>query len=779
MPRGSFLLEGSSLSPVQKKVLGPSIPMAWSREGARRRRVGPRWLLASLGLALLLHGSVAAAESPAEGRRPRIGLALSGGGARGCAHVGVLKVLEEMHIPVDYIAGTSMGAIVGGLYASGLSASEVEEILSTIDWQTIAEDEQPRRDRAYRRKEDDQRYLMNLEIGLDGFVLPRGLRSGQRFTFELQRYTWPAAGIRDFSELPVPFKAVAVDLETGDRVLLDRGSLPLAMRASMSIPGVFTPVELDGRLLVDGGIVANLPIDVVRDMGADIVIAVDIGDRLVGRDELGSMLAVTTQAMTISSSQSVTGLLETADVVLTPEVGGRGTLDFSDVRGIIGEGEAEARRRADLLADLALSEEEYARHRARQRLPAPPPWRVSRVELTGLERVDERIVRRVMETRPGEPLQLEVLRRDLERIYGLGDFELVEFDAVPEEGGLAAVVRVKEKRGGPFFFRSALNLDVDEDQNSEVSFLLNVTAIRLNKLGLEWRTDARLGTQQRLESELYQPLDLDGHWFVAAGVAYRRELFNLFETDRPVGELERLTNAASLSFGRVLDTSGELRVAAFRERREQNLESGPKDLGGPEGLEETVDTAGWQVRLSVDRLDSIYFPRAGQLGSLAVVLSRPELGADDRYELLGLNHVGAKSWGRHTLLSWLELGTSLGDDQPASAFFGGGGLFSFSGYRRGELFGATFAVLRPTYFYRLASLPTVVGKGLYLGGWLEAGNFWQSQDDASLDDLRYAATVTLGAETALGPAYLAVGLAEGGRRQVTLSIGPSFSTGPR
>jgi len=767
------------LSPALRKLHGQSASRIWNRVGIGRRGTGSRSLFACLGLVFLLQGSVTAADEPADERRPRIGLALSGGGARGCAHVGVLKVLEEMRIPVDYIAGTSMGAIVGGLYASGLSAAEVEEILSTMDWETIAEDEQPRRDRVYRRKEDDQRYVMNLEIGLDGFVFPRGLRSGQRFTFELHRHTWPVVEIRDFSELPVPFTAVAVDLETGERVLLDRGSLPLAMRASMSIPGVFTPVELDGRLLVDGGIVANLPIDVVRDMGADVVIAVNIGDRLVGRDELGSMLAVTSQAMTISSSQSVQALLPTADLVLTPQVSGRGALDFSDVEGIIGDGEIEVRGHADQLADLALSEEEYARYLERKRRPVASRLRVSRVELRGLDRVDERIVRRVMETRIGKPLQLDVLRRDLERIHGLGDFELVDFDAIPEKGGLALVVTVKEKRGGPFFFRSAFNLDLDEDQSSEASILLNVTAIRLNRLGLEWRTDARLGSRQQLESELYQPLDLDGEWFVAAAVGYRRDLFTLFDGNRPFGELERLSRGASLSVGRVFGTSGELRLGAFRERREQSLASGPESLRGSGGLEDAVDVAGWQAGVVVDRLDSIYFPRSGQLGSLEVVLSRPELGADDRYQLANLNHVGVKSWGRHTLLSWVELGTSLGDDQPSYAFFGGGGFFSFSGYRRGDLFGASYAVVRPTYVYRLATLPTVVGKGLYLGCWLEAGNFWQSRDDASLDDLRYAATVTLGAETVIGPAYLALGLAEDGRRQVTLSIGPSFSARPR
>ncbi len=748
------------------------------------------WPLLAWALVLLLSGQTAPADpapadpapadpAPADKalvkQRPSVGLALSGGGARGCAHVGVLKVLEEMRIPVDHVAGTSMGAIVGGLYASGLSAGEVEQILSTMDWAAMGEDQQPRRDRAFRRKEDDQRYVMNLEIGLDGFVLPGGLRSGQRFTFELRRHTWPVVEISDFAALPVPFKAVAVDLETGERVLLERGSLPRAMRASMSLPGVFTPVELDGRLLVDGGIVANLPIDVVREMGADVVIAVNIGGQLAGREELGSMLAVTSQSMTISSSQSVVALLPEADVVLTPDLAGRGSLDFTDVPGIIDEGEKETRRHADLLSGLALTAEQYARHLEDKRLPAAPPRLVSRIGFHGLEHVDERIVRRVMRTRTGEPLQLEVLRRDLGRIYGLGDFELVDFEVVPGAGDLVVVVEVKEKRGGPFFFRSALNLDLDKDQNASSSFLLNLTAIRLNTLGLEWRTDVKVGSEQRLETELYQPLDLDGRWFVAAGVAERRDRFTFLAEDRSVAELEQVIRGGALDLGLALGTFGEIRLGAFRERRERSLVTGP-DGADPQS---TVELGGWHANVAVDRLDSIYFPRSGQLGALAVSLSRPEMGADDRFDLAFLTHVGVLSSGRHTLLSWVELGTSLGEDQPPYAFFGGGGLFSFSGYRRGELSGASFAVLRPTYLYRLGTLPSLAGKGIYLGGWLEAGNYWASRDDASLDDLRYAATLTLGAETVIGPAYLAVGLAEHGRSQIYLSIGPSFSTRPR
>src|SRR5437762_8607715 len=239
---------------------------------------------------LLLVASVLGASET----RPKIGLALGGGGARGCAHIGILRALEEMHVPIDYIAGTSMGAVVGGMYASGMTTDEIDRALTTTDWRDALTDRTRYKDLAYRRKEDDNRYFTVFEAGLRGrhLTLPTGLRSGQKLRFLLSSYLIPVATVRDFSKLPVPFKAVAADIETGDAVVLDHGDLGEAIRASMSIPGVFSPIEIDGRLLVDGGIADNVPVDVVRAMGADIVIAIDVGSPLLKRDQIGSLLAV-------------------------------------------------------------------------------------------------------------------------------------------------------------------------------------------------------------------------------------------------------------------------------------------------------------------------------------------------------------------------------------------------------------------------------------------------------------------------------------------------------
>jgi len=264
--------------------------------------------------------------------RPKIGLALGGGGARGAAHVGVLRVLEEMHVPVDYVAGTSMGAVVGGLYASGMSPDEIESALTQIDWNDTLTDRTQYKDLPFRRKEDENRYLTSFEAGLRGrrLTLPSGLQSAQKVRFLLQSNLIDVAHIHDFSELPIPFKAVAADIETGEAVVLDHGDLSEAIRASMSIPGVFSPIEIDGRMLVDGGIADNVPVDVVRAMGADVVIAVDVGGPLLKREQMGSMFAVTSQVLTILTRRNADLQLKDATIVLAPDVSRYGAMAFSE-----------------------------------------------------------------------------------------------------------------------------------------------------------------------------------------------------------------------------------------------------------------------------------------------------------------------------------------------------------------------------------------------------------------------------------------------------------------
>jgi NTE family protein len=291
--------------------------------------------------------------------RPKIGLVLSGGGARGAAHVGVLKILEELRIPIDYVAGTSMGAIVGGLYASGMSVEEIASVIGSTDWKGFYSDRQPRSERSLRRKSDGNGFLVDFDVGFKngGLVFPLGLVQGQKFEIALRRWLLPVATVKDFDRLPIPFRAVATDVAKGELVLLGSGDLASAIRASMSAPGALKPVRLDGRLLVDGGLVNKLPVQVVKDMGADLLIVVDVGFPLLEEDKLNSVLAVSNQMLTIMIQGNVRrqlDLLGDSDVLITPELGHFSSTAFDRVVEAMARGENSARNAQAKLSGLSV-----------------------------------------------------------------------------------------------------------------------------------------------------------------------------------------------------------------------------------------------------------------------------------------------------------------------------------------------------------------------------------------------------------------------------------------
>lgn len=370
------------------------------------RRRGGLWVLA---VYLLFAGRLGAQEPPqaaaaSPSPRPRIGLALAGGGAKGAAHIGVLKTLEDLHIPVDYIAGTSMGSIIGGLYATGMTADELREALLAVDWTDALSDSPRRQDLSFRRKEDKTRYPFDLEGGLRKGALrfPSGLRTGQKLGLLLQQLTLRAGGTHDFDDLPIPFRAVATDIRTGDPVVLDHGSLATALRASMAIPAVFTAVELDGLTLVDGGISNNVPVDVVRAMGADIVIAVDLRQPET-EGEIASYLQVVGQLNRFLTRKNMEAQLAQADLVIRPDVTGFTTMGFDKVAALCELGREQARSQAAELQRFVVPAEEYARHRERQRRTPPPPPVIRFIRFAGNERIDERLMRPLVRVEVGAP----------------------------------------------------------------------------------------------------------------------------------------------------------------------------------------------------------------------------------------------------------------------------------------------------------------------------------------------------------------------------------------
>jgi NTE family protein len=704
-----------------------------------------------------------------------VGLVLSGGGARGAAHIGVLKVLEEMRVPVDYVAGTSMGAIVGGLYASGLSSGEIEVGFTATDWANQLNDSPPRRNIPFRRKQDDDEDLFKFEVGVGkkGILLPSGLVAGQKFTFLMRSLTLHTAGIQHFDELPIPFRAIASDLDGGEMVVLDSGDLAEALLASMAVPGAFAPVVVGGRTLVDGGVVRNLPVDVVQDMGADCVIAVDVSTPPQTDARNRSLIGVALQTFLVLSDQNVQEQrerLRDRDVLITPELDEIAAADFGRVEDAVAEGEAAARGVSVQLQDMQVSPERFQhyldRRRTRSRDPGEIP--IDSVRVVGNSRVDSRIVSRRIETRPGENLDLETLEGDLQRVYRIGEFQRVDFRLQRRKDGNHLIIAAEDKSWGPQYLRVGLGLEADFEGRGDFTAVAHHTFTHINPLGAEWKNIGKVGAVNSIFSEFYQPLTYSGLWFVAPQLEAISDESQFFDATgaRTLAENEQLI--ARFDVGLQYKNYGEVRMG---------LEVGTLDAGlssTGRGSDLLADIGGWRGSLTLDQLDNTGFPRHGTFLDADLFLSREALGADLSYDSLELRAAQAVSFGENTLVGRLELGNDFGSDIPFYREFRLGGFLNLSGFEPGQFQGDVLAYASLTYHRQVGRLPGGLGGGIYLGGSIEAGNVWQDTEQAELGDLRPAGTVFAGVDTVLGPAYLGYGRASEGFDSFYLFLGFPF-----
>ncbi|MFU8764768.1 MAG: patatin-like phospholipase family protein, partial [Haliea sp.] len=487
--------------------------------------------LASLSIGLLcsfLSQAAHSVEPPVEqDRGPKIGLALSGGGARGAAHVGVLKLLEEMRIPIHFIAGTSMGSIIGGLYAAGMTPEEIEEGLNSMDWEHIFSDAPPRKNRSLRRKRDDELYLVNASIGLsdDGELkFPTGAIQGQKFGLALRQLTMQVTAITDFDQLHIPFRAVAADIGSGQKVVLSEGDLATAMRASMAVPGIFAATEIDGRLLVDGGITDNLPIDVVRDMGADIVIAVDIGSPGRPAAEISNLFMITEQLISIMTRTNVEQQIATLterDVFILPELEGFSSSDFVNAAAIIPLGRQGAEAQRHKLSPLGLSESAYRDHiAARAAKPVRQDTVIEFVQIQNDSGVGDQMIMSRLNQKVGDVLDLETLQEDIARIYGLELFQSVSFNLVEQDDRTGLLIDARARSWGPNYLQFGVQLTNDMRGNSSYNLGASYLRTSINPLGGEVRLVTQVGDAPILGVEWHQPLDSLSQYFVAARTNY-------------------------------------------------------------------------------------------------------------------------------------------------------------------------------------------------------------------------------------------------------------------
>jgi len=741
------------------------------------RRASSAVLLASL---LLSAAAARAAEDgaicvPSIPGRPSVGLVLSGGGARGAAHAGVLRVLEELRIPIDCIAGTSSGAIVGGLYAAGLDPDQVQKVYVDVDWNRAFSDRPSRRTRSFRRKLDDAAFLGNLELGIvgGGFRLPSGVIAGQHINTLLKTATLHASSARTFDELAIPFRAIATDMNTGRMVVLGKGDLARAMRASMSVPAIFAPVEIDGRLLADGGLVRNLPVDVARVMGADVIIAVDAGTPLAGKQELADLVGLSVQVINVLTQQNVDQSLEQLradDVLILPPLGELGATAFERGPEAVGIGAEATRAKREVLARLAVPEQQWQRWLQHQRRGENAVPTIEFIRVTGNQRVAPELIESRIRTAPGEPLKLERVYRDVERVYAMDDFEQVYFDLVEEGGRTGLEVRVREKSWGPNYLKFGVKIADDLEGSTRFSLLINHLRTNVNRRGGEWRNELRIGMPRGIATEFYQPLDTFDDWFFAVGAGHDSREDDYFTGDVQDSTYRRGLTELGFDFGRQISTFGELRLG-YRNGRVSN----ERMIGVPlAGLADEEDVGMARFRATVDQLDDPYFPTSGFYARLGGDFSRQNLGASTDYDKLSFVAGGAVSWERNTWVLEGSYGDDRGTGLPLWDQFTLGGFLDLAGYRQQQLRGDRFVAARAIYYNRVPGLPEALADDLYLGLSVEGGNTWSGASDIDLDDLRYGGSLFVGMRTVVGPIHFAVGMAEDSRITYYFSLGRSF-----
>lgn len=707
--------------------------------------------------------------------RPLVAVVLGGGGAHAIAHLGALQELERQHVPVDLVVGTGIGGVIGGLYASGMTLAEIQSFLFETDWPDVFNPNTRREDLSYRRKRDDEDFLIKYRVGVkDGHAqLPTALIPSEKLARLLQSTLAHTKGIRSFDHLPIRFRTVTMDLLSGEEVILDSGSVDRAILATLSSPGTLPPVKIDDRLLITGSLLNNIPVDVAREWGADVIIVADIGPYTRSIEDLNSVFGIVDQVghhLQRRNSIASLSLLRDTDIVIRPDVGPAKETDFSSLTERMAKGSEAVLAVVDRLESIRLGDSQYrslsvARHAKRTSDPV-----ITAIELINDSDVDDALILAQLTQPLNAPLDNEQLEVDMRKIYGIGAFSMVDFDLQSVDENAVLELRTIENRAGKRFWRFGLSLQDDLEGNSAYTGSASLTWTQLNRLGAEWRNVIRIGELQQLLTEFYQPIDQRGRYFVAASAGFEESNANTFENGE-ITEQSRIRRLlGQISMGRVFGNSGEIRLGAI-------FGSGTTRSNiGPDTPSTEFDIGGVVSSAAYDSLDNIYFPKRGTVASLGWTGLRTSMGSTTDVDVVEGTLGSVKTWGTHTVLGSLKFQTQLNEVMGVENLLSTGGLFNLSGYQRDELSGRHTAVGRLIYYRQMRSNPLrgLFDASIYLGGSLEFGNAWSSSESVSFNNTQMAGSLFVGADTIIGPVYFAGGLAEGGNSALYLFVGRPF-----
>jgi NTE family protein len=710
--------------------------------------------------------------------RPRIGLALGGGSARGLSFVGVLEWLREHRIPVDAVAGTSVGGLIGGVYAVGMTASEIRTLTEEIDWNAVLASEAPFEDKTFRRKQDRRAFPAPIQFGVRrGLWLPRSLNPGQRVALLLDRLTLPYSALPSFDDLPTPFRCVAFDINRSESVVLNHGVLAEAMRATMALPAIFPPVTIDGRLLVDGGFLDNVPADVARQMDVDVVIAVDVGRSPTSHKDV-TALSMVGRAIDAVMAAGTKRSIGAADVVITPDMTDLTAIDWNKASAMRERGYRAAEARAEALLAYVVSETEYdayeAARLARRRTGAIVP---TSVVVTGLNAADQATVAEQITARAGRPLDLDELANDLLLLSGTDRFELLTCHLAAVPGGSQLVLTAVPKPNGPAFLTLGVEINNIDASNFAMNVAGRTTIYDAAGRGSEVRFDFVLGTRLGASVEVYRPFIVP--WLFAAPralVSYGTR--NLFVDDRLVGEYGLTRGGGGLDVGVTAGRSAELRVGAELVHTDAGLRVGDPLLPEASGWERSasmqfvfdgqdspvVPSKGTYARAGVRH----FFAASSAVGDPAAVASIDSPQQFDQAEFDTITFVSPTRKNR--IFTRIAGGTSF-DAHPYFHDFSLGGPFRMSAFRNDELRGANFGFASVGYMRQLPRLPAWAGGHAYVAVWAEAGSAFESHATATWHSDLAAGLIV---DSLIGPIFAGGSAGPEGHHRLYISLGPLF-----
>ncbi|HHL31298.1 MAG TPA: hypothetical protein ENJ41_01845 [Oceanospirillales bacterium] len=735
-------------------------------------------LLLTIRLAALLL-CITFGVSAYDKNRPKIGLVLSGGGARGLAHIGVLKALEEKRIPIDYIAGTSMGSIVGGLYATGMNTDDLLWVVKSIDWDRVFRPTTDRKKQQYSAKQADKNYFVDVELGLSktGPKSGKGFAGGQQLMLELQRVVG-SLQTQNFDDFPIPFRAVATDLNAAEPYVIDHGDLAMAMRASMAVPLVFGPIKHQGRFLADGGILNNLPVNVAKQMGADIVIAVNISSPLNKIDENSSIVSVSYQSVDVSLVQNTIQSLSLADVVIAPDLKGLGASDFGKYKEFIEAGVASVVKKSLVLDHLGLNENDYLTTiDTRNMLILEIPKKIEFIDFTGNKRTSKERLRNKTKRILNKPFVTSEIQDLADELAVDNDILTVTYKVVSDDQGRRGIeFNIKEKNWGPDYLKFGLKVADDFDSNTRISLLARHHRYNINRKGGEWINDFSVGSVLKWHSELNQPIDFVDRYFLSANIQLtkdnRRFYGNIFNPSlvgqdldedfdiEPTGEYDIKNLFFGIDWGANLTENSEFRAGLWF--MDQDVVPVINNTDFDTAINKSV---GFRFRYGLDTLNKALYSRSG-------IDLKTELGLFNNVQWFNFDIFQRFPISNNTALHLGFQGDFVNDADDGEVLFAYGGLDDFAGYPQHSLLGLNAIIFEFGAFTELDKInlpifgsPKFIVKGHY-------GNVWQHH--IALEDMIYGYSAGISLDVVNTVMFLGSGYSRGGDFRFYLRLGTGF-----